>query len=170
MKRKVEDILAELSDDEIEELSKALNKRKKAEKAKKEEEKFYCDPQLITWYENDTLWEELDSRTTEELKGICYENNVPRSGPKYELRSRLIEHAKEAIRKREEKALNETNNEGAKYEFEVRKFKSFEAAFNHAKKLLDKIKTNSESMVFMTYIHADMHLVFQNLSMSIWRS
>jgi DNA-binding transcriptional regulator GbsR (MarR family) len=75
---------------------------------------------------------------------MCYDNGIPRSGAKYELRSRLIDHAKEAIRKREENTLRETDDLGAKYELEVRKFKSFEAAFNHAKKVLEKIGTNSE--------------------------
>jgi len=115
-------------------------KEKKRKKAEAEEARFHCSDELMEWSRNHTIWAELEKRTTEELKWICEDNGVLRGGPKYEIKARLIEHARLGVRKAEDAVLRQHAEQGSKmreYELSMRKFKSFEAALNHAEKLID---------------------------------
>lgn len=104
--------------------------------------KFKCTAQLMEWANKGNIRSELQQRNTEALKVICEENNLLRSGPKYELISRLIENAEKGIRKKLDNKLKEeaeAGNKSSEIELTFSKFKSFEASMNHARKMIQKM-------------------------------
>jgi myosin heavy subunit len=110
--------------------------------------KFKCTAQLMEWAKNDILRSELDKRNTEALKVICQENGVLRSGPKYELISRLMENAEKGIRKMLDDNLQaeaDAGNKRSEVELTFSKFKSFEASMNHASKMIKKMEELPDS-------------------------
>lgn len=51
-----------------------------------------CCDELLQWQKNGTLGTELRKRNTNELKMICEENKIPRSGAKYEILQNIFAH------------------------------------------------------------------------------
>jgi hypothetical protein len=145
-KRKAEDVLADLDPTTLKKVMKLAEKQSKEAKKKKDEDKFHCEDYLMEWYENNTIWKELESRTTQQLKCICAENGVARSEPKYEIRTRLIEHAKMGVRRREASKVAASGDPAAPLQVAISKFQSFEAARNYAMKHFEKMETGAGTL------------------------
>ena len=117
---------------------KLVADKAKAKQAKKEAS-FRCEQSLIDLYLAKKLGAHLQACTTDALKCICETNGVPKSGAKYALVDRLSEHVETAFLSGKAKAKAAAGDKSGEYELAMNKFKSFEAAFNHAKKLIQKI-------------------------------
>lgn len=79
-------------------------KEAKQKKAQAKEDNYYCDPELIAMYENNTLRMYLDSHNTAMLQSYCSEHGIPRSQPKYKLMSALLDHVMQGAMKKEAKS------------------------------------------------------------------
>ncbi|ORY45555.1 hypothetical protein BCR33DRAFT_716230, partial [Rhizoclosmatium globosum] len=150
----------------------ATSTPKRAKKNKENtSDAFACSDDLLRWLDSNTIHAELrDKRTTDALKQLCRENNLPVSGPKYALVARLIEHAKEGKKKREEKLLinsfNETSNHSTETQhlLDFYKVKTFSAANNlfHKKyQASKKLKSFEDQLAVLTGASKgfDMHLL-----------
>mmetsp|Transcript_22981 Transcript_22981/g.45620 ORF Transcript_22981/g.45620 Transcript_22981/m.45620 type:complete len:446 (-) Transcript_22981:204-1541(-) len=89
-----------LSPDTDGKLLAAAKKKATTAKAKRatdgKDENWRCSGELLRWVESKTVHQELEKRTTEQLKLVCEENGLPRSGAKYKLKGLLLAHAKAA--------------------------------------------------------------------------
>lgn len=117
---------------ELREAKKIVAAAAKAKK-EKEDQNFYCPPELIGWKKAGKLHKKLQDLTTPDLKGFCQESNIRYGGPKYELVKRLLEHVKEAEFKEKVntlQALADEQDVTAAAELLFAKVKSFSAACN----------------------------------------
>ena len=74
-------------------------KRKKTAKAARAtaaEASWRCTPELLAMQQDQSIHSALSSMTTNQLKIVCEENGVKRSGAKYKILANLKEHARQA--------------------------------------------------------------------------
>jgi len=139
--------LAEVSASDLKLL--AATKKKKAAKEKREAQKeasWYCSPQLMQWETDKSLYRQLDAHNTEQLKQICSENGLPRSGAKYKLRQLLLDHVREAVFRKECEETGPIGSDIAKQFAKLSTFGSAKTLFNKLVKSSLKIGSAVERM------------------------
>ena len=122
-----------------------------------------CSDELLEWSKNKTLRAELDKRNTVELKEICQENKILRTGPKYEVIANILAHIQGFKLQQEKRQLEKCasincsgsaiSTTSAKVELEVMNLKSFKTVSNFTCKFekrlaLVKDITNKFEMLF----------------------
>jgi hypothetical protein len=98
-----------------------------------------CSDELLGWERAGVLRRECDARNTQELKSMCLDNGIPRSGAKYEIIQAIEAHVKGFLRQQRLNALSSATTKGgsanaspgaalaAETELGFAKFKSLEA-------------------------------------------
>jgi len=136
------------------EKSKAAKKgrSKKRELARKglSEKELHCSDELLGWDRGGTLYTELRARNTAQLKDVCIENGIPRSGAKYEIVANITAHVEGYKRQKEVQQTQSAAKKGdlgASYKLKLSGIKSFDAVVNAAKKLIAKDVAKQESIM-----------------------
>jgi len=109
-----------------------------------------CTDELMNWYVTQTIYDELEKRNTHQLKCVCEENGIKRSGAKYEITAAIRAHV-EGYFKQQEKlklasaAQDKAGGGVATTRLEVLNIKSLETVESYCKKFqaqkLDKEKS-----------------------------
>lgn len=108
-----------------------------------------CSDELMNWYITRTIYNELEKRNTHQLKIVCEENGIKRSGAKYEITAAILSHV-EGYFKQQEKlkiasAAQESGGVAPSIRLEVLNIKSLETVESYCKKFqaqkLDKEKS-----------------------------
>ena len=98
-----------------------------------------CSDELLGWERAGVLRRECDARNTQELKSMCLDSGIPRSGAKYEIIQAIEAHVKGFLRQQRLNALSSATTKGgstnasagdalaAETELGFAKFKSLEA-------------------------------------------
>ncbi len=134
-------------------------------------------------YKTNSIHRQFDAKTTEELKSICCENGIKRSGAKYEITAAILAHVQGHLltylhthsfthsrmrslgylKQQENKKLVEADGLAAKYRLEIRKIDKFEKIEKHISKLRSTIFSQGFATHALTHsrTHSLTHLHFR---------
>ena len=97
-------------------ISKANKKKRALKRSKvasgKTEKDLICSDELLSFFSSGVLKEELRKMNTSQLKQICLENGIARSGAKYEVLASIVAHVvgfKRQQKSKEGEPIIETN-------------------------------------------------------------
>ena len=134
-------------------------------------------------YKTNSLHRQFETKNTNELKSICYENGIKRSGAKYEITAAILAHVQGHIlthslthsrmrslgylKQQENKKLVEADGLAAKYRLEIRKIDKFEKIEKHISKLISTIFRQGS---FCHVTHSLTHSLTYSLTHSLTHS